>query len=420
MLEAAYRQRLDADLKEWQTDGIITPSIADAIRLKLGPLPKGVNIPTVVGIIGALLIAAAFLVFVASNWTEIARPARFAILLVGIACAYGLGALFAKQDRVYLADIAVTVGCIVFGAAIALTGQMYHLSGDFSAGVLLWACGALLAAILTNSRGALAVALVTGCLWSGMRMFDAHEVPHFMFVPYWLVCAGLAVAWNAPTARHLVAVAGGAWWTMIALSYVSFFRWEPINFGAAGAAFMFGLGLAMTTIGSQSVRKLGDTLATYAALSFVVVVTFPILGIIDSYRHALPYWVTGCAIAGLILAFAAAAVGRRIAPAIIGVSLLFGLLIAGGYAKAPKGADQWLNYSLSLLAMLGLIVSGMLDKIRPRVVAGWIGMAVAIAEITWALEGSMIKKTLFLAVAGAVAIGIAILLGKLKPRESAV
>ena len=110
MLESAYRQRLDADLKDWQTDGIITPTIADAIRLRLGPLPKGVNIPTVVAIVGALLIAAAFLVFVASNWTEIARPARFAILLAGIASAYGLGAFFARQDRVYLADISATVG----------------------------------------------------------------------------------------------------------------------------------------------------------------------------------------------------------------------------------------------------------------------------------------------------------------------
>lgn len=420
MHEAAYRQRLDADLKGWQTDGIITPTIAEAIRLKLGPMPKGINIPTVVGILGALLIAAAFLVFVASNWTEIARPARFAILIAGIACAYGLGALFARQDRVYLADIGVTVGCIVFGAAIALTGQMYHLSGDFSAGILLWACGALLAAILTGSRGALAVALATGCLWSGMRMFDAHEVPHFMFVPYWLVCAGLAVAWNAPTARHLVAVAAAAWWTMIALSYISFFRWEPINFGAAGAALMFGAGLAMTTIGSQSVRSLGVTLANYAALSFVVVVIFPILNIIGAYRYGLPYWIIGCAAAGLLLAFAAAAVSRRIAPAIVGISLLLGLVIASGYFKVPNGKEQWLNYTFSLIAMLGLIVSGMLDKVRPRVVAGWIGLGVAIASITWALEGSMIKRTLFLAVAGAIAVGLAILLGRLKIQESAL
>jgi Predicted membrane protein (DUF2157) len=57
----------------------------------------------------------------------------------------------------------------VFGAAIALVGQMYHLGDDFAAGMLLWAAGALAAAALTGSRGALAVALVAGCIWSGAR-----------------------------------------------------------------------------------------------------------------------------------------------------------------------------------------------------------------------------------------------------------
>ena len=419
MLEAAYRKRLDADLTKWQNDGVIPPQIAEAIRSKLGSMPKGVNIPTVVGILGALLIAAAFLVFVAANWTEITRPARFAVLLAGIAASYAIGALFAQKGRGYLADICAAVGSIVFGAAIALTGQMYHLGGDFSAGVLLWAGGALLAAALTSSRGALAVALTVGCIWTGMRMFEAHEVPHLAFIVFWLVGAGLAVAWNAVTARHLAAIALGAWWTMTAMSYVSFFRWEPINIATAGSALAFGAGLAMASIGPQSLRNFGTTLANYAALTFVVVVAFTIVGLIDSYRQILPFWVKGCAVAGVILAFAAAAISRRLAPALVGVALVLGLLVAGGYTTVPGGQEQWLKYSLSLIAMLGLIISGMLDDIRPRVVAGWLGMAAAIATITWALEGSMIKKALFLAVAGAVAVGLAILLGRLKPKESA-
>ncbi len=83
MFESAYRQRLDADLARWQADGVIVPSVGDAIRAALPPAPKSINIPTVIGILGGLLIAAAFLAFVAANWTAIARPARFAILLAG-------------------------------------------------------------------------------------------------------------------------------------------------------------------------------------------------------------------------------------------------------------------------------------------------------------------------------------------------
>src|SRR5262245_28244492 len=151
MFETAYRQRLDADLARWQADGVITPSVGDAIRAALPPAPKSINIPTVIGILGGLLIAAAFLAFVAANWTEIARPVRFLILLTGIIGAYGLGAWFDRSNRPYLADISAAVGCIVFGASIALVGQMYHLAEDFAAGMMLWSAGSLVAALLTGS-----------------------------------------------------------------------------------------------------------------------------------------------------------------------------------------------------------------------------------------------------------------------------
>src|SRR5262245_6159194 len=272
MFEAAYRRRLEADLSAWQNEGLIAPSNSAAIRARLGPMPQGVTVPTVIAIVGALLIAGAFLTFVASNWDAIPRPLRFAMLLAGIAISYGLAAWFDRSGRVYLADICVTLGSIVFGGAIALTGQMYHLSGDFAAGVLLWAGGALLAAVLTGSRGALAVALAVGCLWTGMRMFEAADVPHLPFIVFWLTGAALAIIWNAPSARHLVAVAGVAWWTMVAISHTNIFRLEPLTIGAAGSTFMFGLGLVLASYGPQNSRSLGRTLSNYAVLSFVVIV----------------------------------------------------------------------------------------------------------------------------------------------------
>ena len=98
--------------------------------------------------------------------------------------AYGVGALFDRVGRHHLADLCAGVGSIIFGAAIALTGQMYHLGGDFAGGMLLWAAGALAAAALTGSRSALAVALVAACIWSGMRVDEMSErasaVRHFL------------------------------------------------------------------------------------------------------------------------------------------------------------------------------------------------------------------------------------------------
>ena len=206
MSDRAYRHRVEADIARWQADGVITAAAADVIRSRLPPVPEGVTVATVVAIVGGILIAAAFLAFVAANWTAIARPVRFAMLLAGIAGAYVIGASFDHMKRPYLADRAVAAGSIIFGAAIALVGQMYHLGEDFAAGMLLWATGALVAAALTGWRGALAVALVTACIWNGMRVFEIGDI-HLPFVAFWLVAAGLAVMWNAAAARQLVAIA---------------------------------------------------------------------------------------------------------------------------------------------------------------------------------------------------------------------
>ena len=178
MFDRVYRQRLEADLARWEADGVITPAAVAAIRVALPPLAPGINIAVVVAIVGGLLIAAAFLAFVAAHWTEIARLPRLAMLFAGILSAHGLGAWFARAGHPVLADLCAAVGAIIFGAAIALVGQMYHLGGDFAGGMLLWAVGALAAAALTGSRGALAVALAAASIWSWMRVFET-DVPAF-------------------------------------------------------------------------------------------------------------------------------------------------------------------------------------------------------------------------------------------------
>jgi drug/metabolite transporter (DMT)-like permease len=66
--------------------------------------------------------------------------------------------------------------------------------------------------------------------------------------------------------------------------------------------------------------------------------------------------------------------------------------------------------------MLCLVVSGVLDDVRPRIVAGWLGIAGVIAAITWALKGSLLRRSAFLAVAGIVAVALATALNRALPR----
>lgn len=415
MFERAYRQRLEADLARWHADGVIAPGVSEAVRRALGPLPKGVSIATVIGLVGGLLIAAAFLAFIAANWTEIARPLRFAILLAGIVGAHGLGAVFAQTGRTFLADSAAAIGSIIFGAAIALVGQMYHIGGDFAGGMFLWASGALAAALLTGSRGALAVALAVGCVWSSMRVYDDAVIPHLPFIAFWLVGVVLAVSWDSAVARHLVALAAVYWWFLTGMSLIDQpVLHDPFAVTTAGGCFLLGAGLALANYGPLSLRAFGMTLSHYGAFAFAIALAATTSRLYGSMPGGVPAWVLMCGGAGMIFAFVAAAIERRWAVAVAGIAIALGIA-----AARPSGdAEPWLAYALALLAMLALVVSGMLDDARPRIVAGWIGLACVIMAITWGLKGSLLRRSLFLAIAGVATIALASVLGRLVPKEA--
>ena len=417
MFDRAYRQRLEADLARWESDGVIPPAAVAAIRVALPPLAPGINIAVVVAIVGGLLIAAAFLAFVAAHWTEITRLPRLAMLFAGILSAHGLGAWFARAGHPVLADLCAAVGAIIFGAAIALVGQMYHLGGDFAGGMLLWAVGALAAATLTGSRGALAVALAAASIWSWMRVIET-DVPHFAFVAPWLLAGGLALAWNSRVAAHLVAVAALPWWLASAFQAPHDFR--PSFILANGAALLFGGGIALAASPWPRAARAGSVLSTYGAFSLAGVAILEATLANEVFRNYAglanqPLWTTSCGVAGVILAFAATATTRRAGTAFAAVAI--GLVLAAVALWMPRqSGEPWLAHAALLCAMLCLVVSGMLDAARPRIVAGWLGIAGVIAAITWAVKGSLLNRSIFLAVAGIVAVVLALVLNRFVPR----
>jgi uncharacterized membrane protein len=417
MFDRAYRQRLEADLERWESDGVITPAAVAALRIALPPLAPGINIAVVVAIVGGLLIAAAFLAFVAAHWIEIARLSRLAMLFAGILSAHGLGAWFARAGRPVLAELCAAVGAIIFGAAIALVGQMYHLGGDFAGGMLLWSIGALATAALTGSRGALAVALTAASIWSCMRVVET-DVPHFAFVALWLIASGLALAWNSRVVAHLVAVAALPWWMASAFQ-------APHDFGpsfilANGAALLFGGGIALAASPWPRAAQAGSALSTYGAFSLAGVAILEAALANEVFRNYAglanqPLWTISCGVAGVILAFAATATTRR-AGTIFAASAIGLVLAAVALWMPPQSGEPWLAYAALLCAMLCLVVSGMLDDVRPRIVAGWLGIAGIIAAITWAVKGSLLNRSIFLAVAGIVAVVLALVLNRFVPR----
>jgi uncharacterized membrane protein len=420
MLDRAYRQRLEADLARWEADGVIAPAAVAAIRGVLPAGSSGINIPVVVGIVGGLLIAAACLAFVAAHWMEIARLLRLGILVAGIVASNGLGAWFARTERPVLADLCASVGAVIFGAGIALVGQMYHLGDDFAGGMLLWTVGALCAAALTGSRGALAVALAAASIWTCLRIVDIHDGPHLPFVALWLLAGALALIWKSRVAAHLVTLATFPWWIATA-TQLDLHDLQPLFFFANGAALLLGGGLALAATPWQRAREAGGVLSSYGAFALAGVAVLEVIAANDVLRPGLdaslqPSWAIACAVAATVAAFAVGILRRQAGATFAGGAMALVLLAAVAWTW-PHSGEPWPAYAALLCAMLCLVVSGMLDASRARMVAGWLGIAGVIGGITWAVKGSLLRRSAFLAAAGVVAIAMAIGLNRLLPRS---
>jgi hypothetical protein len=249
-----------------------------------------------------------------------------------------------------------------------------------------------------------------------MRVFELSDV-HLSFVAFWAICAGLAVMWNAPVARHLVALAAVVWCVHAAIGVEQSRAANPTFAFVAVISFLFGGGLALASRGSEAIRAFGLTLANYAGFALAISLAWIVAGIFSVGVRELPITVLALGGAGTVLACAAALIGRRVGPALVAVSIGLALVVASGRIETSRLDDPWLMYALALASMLCLVISGMLDDVRPRVVAGWIGLAAAIAAITWAVQGSLLHRSVFLAAAGLVAVALASLLGRLLGKE---
>jgi len=363
-----------------------------------------------VAIGGGLMIACAFLAFVAAHWTDLARLFRCGILLAGIIISYGIGAWFAHTGRVVLADLCASIGTIIFGAGIALIGQMYHLGGDFAAGMMLWAVAGLAAAALTSSRGAFAVALAAASIWTGSHVFDTNSAPHLSFVVFWFVAAGLALAWKSRPAVHFVALSALLWWIATALFYDShrFYGRDGLFVLANGSALLFGAGLALAAVKPQRLRDAGSVLAIYGAFAIAGTAIVSIL-LADTIFTAPEFWVLGSGLTGLILAVITLTRQPRRVPAVLAIAFAVAMTFEA------RQTAPWFAYVIALCAVFCLLVSGTLDAARERTVAGWLGVAGAIASITWVATDSLLYRSAFLATAGLAAVVLATLLNKLIP-----
>lgn len=214
------RRQLAEDIERWRANGWVTADGVAQIRHDLLERRLGASLPTVLAILGVVLLGFAAMSFVAANWQEMPRLVRLGIIFAGLVGAYAASAiLFARKIDAF-AHAAILFGIAVFGAGIMLIAQMYHLEGHPPDAILVWGLGALLAGVLLRSNPALAAAALLFGIWSGWEstsdMLYRGDYPGWISVHWPLLPAAGVLAFGFALNRwwpgvHLVGALLTGW-----------------------------------------------------------------------------------------------------------------------------------------------------------------------------------------------------------------
>ena len=254
-----YRHRVERDLARWQSAGWVTETAAASIRTDLASRSSAFGIAPIFAMLGAVLFGFAVMSFVAAHWTEMSKLTRLLLLFVTLWGCYGAAALLFRRQLDVFAQAAVLGGIAVFGAAIMLIAQMYHMEGNPPDAVLTWAIGALLAAALIRSGPALAAAFVLLAVWTCYER-SLSGGPHWSFLSAWLAGTGVAIWIGWRPGLHLAAASFLVW--LVPLGYFVFdghAHWIVVALGvlACAAAALAGAAIDRRVTASAAVFSYG-------------------------------------------------------------------------------------------------------------------------------------------------------------------
>lgn len=179
--------------------GAFTPEQAQELRARVAESiarERRRRAARAIGTLGAAAFGAGIILFFAANWSEIARPIRVAILLVGLAAFYTAG-FWLLEIRRALPNVGhgfVFVGAVLFGASLFLVGQMYNVEAHDPLGFAIWSAGAFVTTLFFRSKPTAGLALLALEAWIIHELveYDA-DYEAVVFIPYALALYGLAL-----------------------------------------------------------------------------------------------------------------------------------------------------------------------------------------------------------------------------------
>ncbi|WP_404380613.1 DUF2157 domain-containing protein [Caenispirillum salinarum] len=413
-----YLSRLEKDLDRWIDKGWVVSIRRDAILNDAAEAAARDGKPrtaALLAMLGALLLAAGALAFVAANWDQMGRADRLAVLFAALTAAFAGGWWFeGRGGRPRVGQGLILLGSVLFGAGIMLVAQIYHIQAHFPDGILLWGAGALAAAVLIPNQGSLWLAFGLAGIWSVQEILAFDAVPHWPFLPAWAVLAAVAVRCRWWTCLDFGVLVLAGWYALAGTR----FAFEVADISGAGAAAVLMVPALAAWVAGDAVPRIGWLLHALGLLGAVLcayIVTQPDLdapaadvalgaagaGLGLAVLAALAVRWRGLDSGGLWERLALAALAGLLAPLRIGLETWSGSVAA-----------DWGMIAGFLLLVVGLAVHGGRSgsPLARRVAYG--AFAVDIVGLYYRGDVSLLSLFVFFTLAGAALVVSALRLEK--------
>lgn len=316
LTQSAFDRLLD----RWIAEGRVAADQRDALRADVRAAGRIAHPATVIAVFAAVLVVLAALAFVAANWQEMPRGLRLGLLAGALLGTYGGAmAVFRSSLPQALGHALLLVGAGLFGVALALVSQMYHLGGELSDLLLTWGLGAAATALAGRSRPPLWLAGVL-FVWMGLEGGDSEAS----------LALGLTAALGLPLWRWRL----GGEWVFLTLG-LTFLGYSLLDWGSIGTPVVLTLHLLAWAVAAWADDGQRPWPGPVRAVNLILALGLTVLGpLVGGLGDVLPLETASAT--ALLAAGAAALVWRAVTAGRMEVPEAVALLVLAALA-ATRG-----------------------------------------------------------------------------------
>jgi uncharacterized membrane protein len=223
-ISSQIRPWLIEELEFWRSSSIVTDAqsgqILDLYETSNEAVGRRRSVAMLaLSSVAALMFGLAALLVVSYNWQDMSASAKLTVIFGSLLGMHG--ACFALRSRHLrlTSEVVSFVACILYGSAIWLIAQIFHIQSHYPDGFWFWAIGVLPFALCFDTILLHALYAALLAIWVGAEILGFPGGGHFFF--HWFHAAN--AAWTLP-----LLVLPGLWWAYRKQSSLAIGLYAPL------------------------------------------------------------------------------------------------------------------------------------------------------------------------------------------------